>query len=438
MAAQSFREITNHNVHTFKRHYISEISGSLGDLGTFLPLAIALAVNGTVSLASTLIFSGVYNILTGLFFGIPLPVQPMKAIAAVAIARSFSNGSIAAAGIFVGACILIFSVTGLLRWFADVIPIPVIKGIQVGAGLSLVISACSSMLVPLGWISPSWADNRIWAIVAFVALTITNIYRRVPYALALLVVGLLFAVIRTALAGHLPAFETWHPFVVVPTPHQWRVGAVDAGIGQIPLTTLNSIVAVVHLSNDLLPNVRTPSITHIGLSVAGMNLLGCWFGTMPVCHGSGGLAAQYRFGARSGASVIFLGVLKLIIGFLFGETLVDLLQRFPAAFLGIMVIAAGLELVSVGESLNTSGARDVGQAGSGLLANAEQHLGPVLTDEERKRRWTIMMVTVGLLVGFKNDAIGFIAGMLCHWAYELPKWWEKARSRWSEGRLRLR
>ncbi|OQD76861.1 hypothetical protein PENDEC_c003G04288 [Penicillium decumbens] len=434
--AQSLRESSTHNWRTFNRHYVSEISGSLGDLGTFLPIAIALAVNGTVSLASTLIFSGIYNILTGLFFGIPLPVQPMKAIAAVAIARSFSNGSIAAAGIFVGACILVFSVTGLLRWFTNAIPIPVIKGIQVGAGLSLLISACGSMLKPLGWTGPSWADNRIWAIVAFLALIITNIYRRVPYALAVLGVGLIFAIIRTTLAGHMPGFEIWHPHTVVPTPHQWRVGALDAGIGQIPLTTLNSIVAVVHLSHDLLPDVRTPSITHIGLSVAGMNLLGCWFGAMPVCHGSGGLAAQYRFGARSGASVIFLGVLKLVIGLLFGETLVDLLKRFPAAFLGVMVIAAGLELLSVGESLNTTGARDLEQVG-GTIGHTGQHLGPLLTDEERKRRWTVMMVTVGLLVGFKNDAVGFIAGMLCHWTYEIPGWWEKGHTRWSEGRLRL-
>ena len=166
-------------------------SGSLGDLGTFLPIAIALAANGTVSLGSTLVFSGVYNILTGLFFGIPLPVQPMKAIAAVAIARTFSAGSIAAAGIIVGACILIFSLTGLLRWFANVIPIPVIKGIQVGAGLSLVISACGTILRPLGWISPSWADNRIWAIAAFVILAITKVYRKFPYALVVLVIGLI-------------------------------------------------------------------------------------------------------------------------------------------------------------------------------------------------------------------------------------------------------
>lgn len=115
MAITSLRDISHRNIHIFRHHYVSEISGSLGDLGTFLPIVIALAANGTVSLGSTLVFSGIYNILTRLFFGIPLPVQPIKAIAAVAIARTFSAGSVAAAGIFVGACILIFSLTGLLR-----------------------------------------------------------------------------------------------------------------------------------------------------------------------------------------------------------------------------------------------------------------------------------------------------------------------------------
>ncbi|KAB8233065.1 hypothetical protein ETB97_011578 [Aspergillus alliaceus] len=437
MTVQTLSQISAYNFKTFRRHYVSEISGSLGDLGTFLPIAIALAVNGTVSLSSTLIFSGIFNILTGLFFGIPLPVQPMKAIAAVAIARSFNNGTIAAAGIFVGVCILLFSVTGLLRWFADVIPIPVIKGIQVGAGLSLVIASCGNILSSLGWVGPSWADNRIWAIAAFIFLIITNVYRKVPYALAVFILGLVFAIIRSALAADLPSITFWHPYTVVPTPHQWSVGALDAGVGQIPLTTLNSIVAVVHLAGDLLPNVRTPSITSVGLSVAAMNLVGCWFGAMPVCHGSGGLAAQYRFGARSGSSVIFLGVLKLVIGIFFGESLVGLLKRFPSALLGIMVIAAGLELVSVGESLNTTGARDIMKASFGILGDARQDIAPMLSDADRKRRWTVMMVTVGMLVGFKNDAIGFLAGILCHVGYELPGLWEKVRRRWSEGRVRL-
>lgn len=419
-----FHRIAAHNRNSWRHHYVSEISGSLGDLGTFLPIVIALAVNDTVSLSSTLVFSGFFNIVTGLFFGIPLPVQPMKAIAAVAVARSFHHGTIAAAGIFVAICIFVFSITGLLRWFTDVIPIPVIKGIQVGAGLSLVISSGSKMLSSLGWVSPSWADNRLWAIAAFIFLVVTNVYRRVPYALIVFIIGLVFAIIQAAARDKLPSFQFWHPFVVLPTAHQWRVGAIDAGIGQIPLTTLNSIVAVTHLASDLLPDVPTPSTTHIGLSVAIMNLLGCWFGAMPVCHGSGGLAAQYRFGARSGSSVVFLGALKLVIGVFFGESLVGLLKQFPCALLGIMVIAAGLELASVGESLNTSGARDVGSTST-------------LSEEERKRRWMVMMVTVGLLVGFKNDAVGFVAGMLCHWAFRIPGAYGKMKSRWGEGRIRM-
>ncbi|KAL4925711.1 putative sulfate/molybdate transporter [Aspergillus undulatus] len=423
------QSITEYNISTFKHHYVSEIAGSLGDLGTFLPIALALAANGTVSLASTLIFSGIFNILTGLVFGIPLPVQPMKAIAAVAIARSFSPGSIAAAGIFVAAVLFVGSITGLLQWFTRVIPIPVVKGIQVGAGLSLVMAACTT-LRDLGWIHPSWADNRLWAIGVFVALLLTNSTpRRLPYALVVFIIGLVLAIIRSALKSSLPSFPLWHPSIVVPTGHQWTHGAIDAGLGQLPLTTLNSVVAVVHLAADLLPSVPTPSVTAIGLSVSLMNLIGVWFGAMPVCHGSGGLAAQYRFGARSGASVIFLGVVKLVVGLLFGESLVDLLHRFPKALLAVMVIAAGLELVRVGESLNTAGARDLGAHVDGESRS--------LSEEERGKRWMVMMVTVGLLVGFKNDAVGFVAGMLCYWAYELPKYVERLKSRRGEGRLRL-
>jgi hypothetical protein len=67
------------NYYTFRTAPLAEISGSLGDLGTLLPLMIALAIQGSIDLGSTLVFSGIFNVLTGVFFGIPLPVQPMKA-----------------------------------------------------------------------------------------------------------------------------------------------------------------------------------------------------------------------------------------------------------------------------------------------------------------------------------------------------------------------
>lgn len=72
------RRLNRHNVATLRRAPWAELSGSLGDLGTLLPLMIALAVQGSIKLDSTLVFSGIFNILTGIVYGIPLPVQPMK------------------------------------------------------------------------------------------------------------------------------------------------------------------------------------------------------------------------------------------------------------------------------------------------------------------------------------------------------------------------
>ena len=378
---------------------------------------IALSEGNQISLSTTLIFTGVYNILTGVLFGIPLPVQPMKAIAAIAVLRSLTAGQTAAAGIFVAACILLFSISGLLEWFTRVIPIPVVKGVQVGAGLSLIIAAGSKATSTISWSGPSWADNYPWIIVAFLALLVVYLRPKTPYALLVTLIGIIFAIVLVANSSsqHLPGFRLWHPYTQIPHGTEWKVGILDAGVGQLPLTTLNSIIAVTHLATDLLPEVATPSVTSIGVSVAAMNLFGCWFGAMPVCHGSGGLAAQYKFGARSGASIIFLGILKLLIGLIFGESLTSLLHEFPVALLTIMVIAAGLELASVGESLNTSRARDLKEGYAGL------------TETQQKQRWTTMLVTTGFLVAFKNDAVGFLAGMVCHWSFRLASYKQSFR-----------
>ena len=427
MPPATLRQTMVYNLATFRRQPLAEISGSLGDLGTFLPITIALSEGSQISLTTTLILTGIYNILTGAFFGIPLPVQPMKAIAAVALLRSLSAGETEAAGIFVSVCILVFSISGLLEWFTRVIPIPVVKGIQFGAGLSLMIAAGTKATTTLSWTTPSWADNYLWIVVAFLALFCLQSRPRLPYALAVFVVGLVFALVLVTRSSseRLPRLRLWRPYTQVPTGNEWKNGILDAGIGQLPLTTLNSIIAVTHLAADLLPEVETPSVTLIGLSVAAMNLSGCWFGAMPVCHGSGGLAAQYRFGARSGASIIILGIVKLLSGLIFGESLANLLHKFPLALLTVMIIASGLELASVGESLNTNRARDLKEGhGEGESRDAG------LTEEQRKRRWTVMLVTAGVLVAFKNDAVGFLAGLLCHWSFALPQWLSKpGRSR---------
>lgn len=436
-AKRRFIEVQRYNLRTFRNQPLAEISGSLGDLGTLLPILLALS-HGYINLSSTLVFAGLANILTGIFFGIPLPVQPMKAIAAVALARKFTKAQVSSAGLFVAGVVGFLSITGLIKWFTRRIPIPVIKGIQAGTGLSLIIYGGNLVTKGLGF---SVAHNVILIVVvvlAFLALLASPAFPRVPFALLILVVGIIKSlpegVDRKAPFG----FGIWKPYVSVPSPKSFGVGALEAGLGQVPLTTLNSIFAVSFLSADLLPKVEAPTPTAMGLSVMAINLVACWFGAMPVCHGSGGLAAQYRFGARSGSSIIFLGLVKLLLGLFAGRFTLNIFSEFPDSLLSIMVIAAGLELVNVGESLNTSGARDLRELDGAYRDDDSGEGGDSespkdLTETERKRRWAVMLITVGGLLAFKNDAVGFLAGMLCHWSFGLQDRLDARR----EGAIRL-
>lgn len=420
--------VAKHNLRTLRDAPLAELSGSLGDLGTLLPLMIALSVGGSIDLASTLVFSGLANIVTGVLFGVPLPVQPMKAIAAVAISQKFTKEETAAAGLVVSFAVLFLSVTGLLHWLHRVVPVPVVKGIQVGAGLSLAISAGTTLIQPLAWHTPA-LDNRIWAAAAFLLLVVATLVPRFPYALLVFLLGLVLAlsqVSSTTSSSHTAALWSPHPFV--PSKSTWLPSALSAALPQLPLTTLNSILAVTSLSASLFPTFPPPpSTTALGLSVAMSNLVGCWFGAMPVCHGSGGLAGQYRFGARSGASIIFLGSIKLLLGLFAGDAVVPLLQRFPKSLLGVMVLAAGVELAKVGQSVSDS---------SDLWARAQREQAEdsraweekkAMVEKEGRERWMVMLVTAAGCLAFKNDAVGFMAGLCWHYGLMLPEVLERVR-----------
>lgn len=416
------RRAYRHNAETIRSQPLAELSGSLGDLGTLLPLMTALVITNSISLPSTLLFTGAANILTGVAFGIPLPVQPMKAIAAVAIARKFTMEENAAAGLVVASLVGIFSATGLLNWANHVTPIPVVKGIQVGAGLSLCLSAGSKMLVPLTWTGPWWGDNLIWAIAAVLLLLCTFAYPRMPYAIIVFTIGIILS-LASPDDGHHSI-----PHVAIPVLHPSGKDFLDAtttaSLGQLPLTLLNSVIAASALASDLLPSPpypEAPTVTELGVSVAAINLVGCWFGAMPACHGSGGLAGQFRFGARSGSSIIFLGAIKFFLGliaFSKSSAIVGVLSNIPKSLLGVLVLAAGIELAKVGESINTD-ARD--------LRISDSHLGwdgkrvKELDERERKERWMVMLVTVAALLTFKNDAVGFVTGLVWHWGFRAAK-----------------
>ncbi len=67
---------------------IQECSGACGDLGTFIPHVIGAMTVAGLAPAGVLFGFGIFLISTGLFYGLPLPVQPMKAVSAVILTDS--------------------------------------------------------------------------------------------------------------------------------------------------------------------------------------------------------------------------------------------------------------------------------------------------------------------------------------------------------------
>lgn len=210
------KKTQHYNLEIFRQQPLLEISGAFGDLGTLLPILIAYTgkSHAGIDLNSTLMFTGLFNILTGLIFGIPLPVQPMKAIAAVALSQQFNKEEVASAGLFVAAVIGLLTVTGLLTWLNRRIPIPVIKGIQVGVGLSL-FSYAGKVLTKsedYGW---EFSDmHNLVVFFAFLALLATFTIRRAPTALILLFAGIFIALPKllrdprhSALGDHTPLYH---------------------------------------------------------------------------------------------------------------------------------------------------------------------------------------------------------------------------------------
>ena len=365
----------------FSRH---ELAGSLGDLGTFLPVLLALSQRAGLDFATGLLFAGLCNVLTGLVFSIPMAVQPMKAIAAVALAEGLNAGQIVAAGAIVGAIVLLLGVTGLVDRLARAIPRSVVRGVQLGLGLALVIQAMKLVASTGEWLAP---DGYLTAVGgALAALWLSGERTRVPGALVIFAAGLGLAVWREpGVFGALQLGFTL-PDLMVPSVHDLLVAAERAALPQLPLTLLNSVVAVCVLATELYPD-RVTSPRRVAMSVGLMNLCGMWFGAMPLCHGAGGLAAQHRFGARTNGAILFLGGAKVALALVFGSSLLALCHAFPASLLGVLLAFSGLELALVAAGRS-----------------------------ERNERF-VTLATAGVSLGLGNAAVGVAVGLgLALWA----------------------
>src|SRR6056297_1608117 len=105
-----------------------ELAGALGDLGTLLPIAIAMVLFNGLDSLGVFLSIGIFYILSGVYFGITVPVQPMKVIGAYAIATAMNPEQILASTLLMGVILLIVGMTGAIDVIRKFTPKSVIRG----------------------------------------------------------------------------------------------------------------------------------------------------------------------------------------------------------------------------------------------------------------------------------------------------------------------
>lgn len=317
------------------RRLLGDLSGAFADLGTFLPLVIGiLAVRG-MNATGVLIGFGVFALVVAVIYRRPVPVQPMKAVAAVTIASGLAPDTIAASGMVIGAVLLVLALTGLIGRVARWLPQSVLVGIQLGIGGHLV-------LVGLGMVSQSmWLGG-----IALVVLAVLIQTPMKPLACPLVIAA---AIAWGILAGGtvLPDLAIgWHwPVPVLPGFKAAGAATATVVLPQLALTLTNAVLLTAAFAADYFPEAKERlSPRNLALSTGIMNLVLAPFGAIPMCHGSGGMVAQVKFGARTGLAPAVFGVACLGIGIAFGPGSGQLLAVIPLAAVGALLVIAGADL----------------------------------------------------------------------------------------------
>lgn len=317
----------------------NELAGAFGDIGTDLPLLSGMMLASGMDATSTLAVFGALQILSGLVYRLPMPIQPLKAVAAIVIARQVAPGIVYGGGLAIGLVMLVLALTGTLTWLARVIPRCVVRGIQFGLGLILCQLALGKYLPAEG------AAGYVLAGCAIVLTLWMLGHRRFPPALLVIALGLAYAVVWKRGAGGWPApFQLALPQPRLPLPGEIWQGFLLLALPQIPLSLGNSVLATDQMVRDLFPG-RGITLRKIGTTYSLMNLVAPFISGVPVCHGAGGMAGHVAFGARTGGSVILYGSFLLLLGVLFGPGFNTLLHLFPLPLLGVLLLFESLALM---------------------------------------------------------------------------------------------
>ncbi|HNY71751.1 MAG TPA: putative sulfate/molybdate transporter [Syntrophorhabdus sp.] len=318
---------------------LRELAGSMGDFGTLFPLAIGYIAVCGLNPAGFLVMMGVANIVTGLLYRLPIPIEPMKVLAVVAIAQHWEPSMVYASGFGMGIVWTVFALIGVMKWIAKVTPDSVIRGIQVALGIILAIEA-------IKMISTWW----IIGVLSIITGLVLGRNRYAPAAIVLMALGLVIMIVK----GQFNLVESPRltlPIITGFSPREVWQSFLQAGFAQIPLTATNAVIATSALIKSYWPE-KPVSESRLSLNMGIMNLILPFFGGMPLCHGAGGLAGQYYFGARTGGANIIEGLIEIAMGLFLAGSIAGLFSVFPVAIIGAMMFLVGVELVKFARGIH--------------------------------------------------------------------------------------
>ena len=386
-----------------------EIAGSLGDLGTLLPMAIGMILINGLDPVGIFISIGLFYILSGVYYGVTTPVQPMKVIGAYAIATAMTPAQILASGVLMGIFLLVIGGTNAITVIGKYIPRPVIRGVQLSTGTLLMAQGVKFMIgsskfqimrhlaepyLTLQLLGPIPAGIVIGIIGGILTLFLLE-NKKLPAGLVIVMGGIAVGLVFGTHAG----FDKLKPGIYLPAllpfgfpgKADFAFALFALALPQLPMTLGNAVIANADLSKEYFGEFSN-KVTYraLSLSMGLANIISFTLGGMPLCHGAGGLAAHYRFGARTAGSNIFIGGLFLALAFFLGSHALSLVYLVPMAVLGVLLLFAGSQLAIT-----------------------------VIDMKERKELF-VALVILGITMA-SNLAVGFTSGIAVAYALKSDK-----------------
>lgn len=342
-----------------------ELAGAFGDLGTLLPIVVGMILINKLSPSTVFLAFGLFYLITGYYYRLPVPVQPLKAVGAIAIAYPalITESVIGASGIIFGGLLMVFALTGIVDKLAKLFTPAVVRGIQLSLGLVFLKKGIELIVSPqvfLNGVAGRFADygiNLIIGLVVFASVLALLDNKKFPAALVALAAGIIAGFALGGFSGGAFSLGPTRIQMISPSLSDFWTAFIMLILPQIPLTIGNACVGTADTCSTLFPQSPLLSKSTAGkfaLSMGIANFPAGFFGAVPMCHGTGGLAAHYRFGARTGGAPLMIGALFVVMALAFGELGFALLAMIPNSVLGVLLIFAGLELCPLVRSLKSN------------------------------------------------------------------------------------